>query len=174
MQLITDDWCCVFLEGGVLMESLQRYIVSVCGAAIVVSVIQVLLPKDNGLFRIVKIVCGLFLTVTMLSPMLRDRVLDMSILKGNWSDSADQFIDSGTKMAMDQKNAIIKQRTQAYILEKAESMGLSISTEVTLDPESNQPGCVVLTGNLTPYEKSVLSQYIQQNLAIPKERQQWN
>jgi hypothetical protein len=58
-------------------------------------------------------------------------------------------------------------------VDKAKAMGLDILVEVHLDDDNSIPCEVTLSGNLAPFEKSVLCDFIEDNLAITKEHQQW-
>jgi cell division protease FtsH len=70
---------------------------------------------------------------------------------------------------------IIKTKTQAYVLDKADSLGLDLEVEITVDnSELPVPVSVVLTGAAAPYAKARLSNIIANDLAVPKEAQIWN
>ena len=71
--------------------------------------------------------------------------------------------------------AIIKSKTEAYILDKAHELGLDVSADVTVEMESAYPypAFVQITGAFTPQQQETLTRYIEENLAIGKERQIW-
>ena len=70
---------------------------------------------------------------------------------------------------------IIKQNAETYILDKASSMGLDASVEVTVEGEMTYPypAAVCITANAAEAQKRQLGTYISENLAIPAERQTW-
>ena len=156
------------------MVGIRQYIFSICCSAIIVGIVQGFFQKASVLSSLTKIICGMLLAINVITPIIQIQTLDFPDIETFWFNQADQLIAEGTQLASEHKSAIIKQRTQAYILDKAASMGLSLTTDVVLNTETLQPESVVLTGNITPYEKNILTQYIQQNLAIPKESQVWN
>ena len=68
----------------------------------------------------------------------------------------------------------IKEQTEAYILDIAQSFEIQIQADVTVSREDPPvPEAVRLTGNLTAREKQQLSRRIEQELAIAKENQLW-
>ena len=74
----------------------------------------------------------------------------------------------------DQTVSIIKEKTEAYILEKAESLGLDISVEINFgEADSMVPTEVRISGPVSPYAKDQLSKTISTDLGIPEERQIW-
>ena len=53
-------------------------------------------------------------------------------------------------------------------------MDLDISVEVVLDAANDQiPSTVAIIGNVTPYAKETLSNYIENTLGIRRENQKW-
>ena len=71
-------------------------------------------------------------------------------------------------------SAIIKDRTEAYILDKAASMGLSLRVEVILSEEEiPKPITVKLWGTVPPYTKTRLRNWMEDTLGIGEEDQLW-
>ena len=71
--------------------------------------------------------------------------------------------------------AIIKSKTEAYIWDKAQELDLSVSIEVMVEADGSYPypSGVQITGAFTPQQRKTLEAYIEENLAIVKERQIW-
>ena len=71
---------------------------------------------------------------------------------------------------------IISEKTSAYILDKAESLGLSLSASVQAEDDGSgpRPVSVFLTGSAEESAKKRLTEYIEDTFGIPKERQFWN
>ena len=71
--------------------------------------------------------------------------------------------------------SIIGEETGAYILDKAEELGISCQeVQVTCAVEENgvpYPASVVVRGDMTQEEQALLSRRIEADLAIPAERQ---
>ena len=58
------------------------------------------------------------------------------------------------KAAVNAVGSIIKQRTESYILDKADAMGIEIIVQVSLDQENQRyPQCVCIQGTVSPFAK---------------------
>jgi hypothetical protein len=77
-------------------------------------------------------------------------------------------------MTTDAIRASIKARSEAYILDKAAELALSVEVEVTLsNDEIPLPVSVRVSGKASNYAKSRLQAIITQDLGINKEHQVW-
>ena len=72
-------------------------------------------------------------------------------------------------------SAIIKSKTEAYIWDKAQELGLSVSVDVAIEEDGSYPypAAVRITGQFTELQRQSLTRYIEENLAIGKEQQTW-
>ncbi len=147
---------------------------SVVAAAIVCAVAKLLIDQKSASGAVVKLIAGLLLTVTVIGPVTNIQFLDISKYIEDLTLSADVVVDTGTAYAAENTAAIIKQRTGAYILDKAQLLGADLQVDVILSEESVQRPCsVVLTGNVSPYAKQKLITIIAQDLGISEENQIW-
>ena len=157
------------------MDNIRQYLLSITAAAVICAIINALSGKKGTTSAVVKLLSGLFLTLSVISPLLNLEHLDFSLFSGDLTEQAASAALQGERMAFDAVGEIIKQRTQAYILDKAASMDLDIEVEVQLDDtDLPKPCAVAIKGTVSPYSREVLSQYIANNLAIAKEDQQWS
>ncbi len=71
--------------------------------------------------------------------------------------------------------AIIKQKTEAYIWDKAQELGLAVAIDVTVAEDASYPypAAVRITGSFSEMQRQSLTRYIEENLAIGKEQQTW-
>jgi len=114
------------------------------------------------------------MAVTILAPLISITFHDVYDYFDDLGTDAQHYVQEGKEASQDRISSIIKAQTQAYILDKADRMGLEISVEVELDDSSNPVPCgVVIRGAAAPYAKEVMRTYIEDNLGIPKEKQQW-
>ena len=73
-----------------------------------------------------------------------------------------------------EKEQVIIEETESYILSKAASQDPGFSVEVILsDGEDPIPESVVISGSLTEAEKQNLQKVLEEELAIAKENQIW-
>ena len=88
---------------------------------------------------------------------------------------ANSYVQEGVAVSKNYTADIIKTQTEAYILDKATRMGLEISVEVELNEDNGSIPCrSKITGVLSPYAKEALGSYLEDNLGISKENQDWN
>ncbi len=156
------------------MEAVRQYLLAVTAAAVVCGIAQRLLGKKGTAAGIGKMLTGLFLVFTVISPFTRLHLDDLTDFTAGIEADAADAVAAGQS---DQKKAIaesIMQRTRAYILEKAEALNLRLTVEVTLsDSGLPAPVGVRIAGSASPYAKARLQSIIENDLGIPKENQLW-
>lgn len=154
--------------------NVKNYILSIVASAIICAVARSMLNEKTSIGKIVKLISNLLMTVTILAPLVNISFRNITNYLDDITLQANQHAESGSQMAEDSVAGIIKSKSEAYILDKANSMGLEIGVEVELDDSSNTlPSGVIITGTLSPYTRQVLGAYMEDMLGIPKENQQW-
>lgn len=121
-----------------------------------------------------KLIAGIFLAFTIIRPLVN---IEFSGLM-NWSEDYNtdslKLVTAGKSQTRTALIKIISQRTQAYILDKAQALNTVLEVEVTLsDDEIPVPVKVRLAGNVSPYAKGRLQTIIEEELGIEKENQVW-
>lgn len=156
------------------MDSIGQYILSIGIAALLASVLTGLTDVKSSTGVLTRMVCGLFLAVTAIEPILD---LDFSYLTGFadvYMESAQAASAFGSDLADEARREIIKAKAEAYILDKAGLYDLQLEVEVTLDEgDIPTPESVRLSGSASPYARGRLQELISDELGIPKERQLW-
>ncbi len=156
------------------MESVREYLVGVTCAALLCGILCSLSDEKQTGGAVVRLLCGVFLCLTLVSPLSRVRLRELDISRWDLTGEAREAADLGTEYARQAEAAIIKSRTEAYILDKARQYDLDLTVEVRLSPEDPQvPEWAVLTGSISPYAKRQLQHMMESDLGIPKENQQW-
>ncbi len=155
------------------MGAIGEYLVGVTAAALLCSLVGKLgFGKLNG--GILKLLCGAFMALAVLAPWRSLRLELPSELLSDFQTMGDQAAEEGENSAREAMAEIISQQTRAYILDKAASLDMDLTVEVTLsDDEIPAPVGVTLRGSASPYGKDVLRDYIQDQLGIKKEAQIW-
>lgn len=154
------------------MELIKEYLISVTAAALICGAISSLTSKNASISKLMQLLCGLFLAITVIKPIVEvkldniDSFTDLLVVDGEIAAS------TGKEMAAEEMKRIIKERTEAYILDKAKSLGTEIEVEVIL--EDLTPAGAIITGSVSPFARSSLSTSISQDLGIPPEGQIWN
>ncbi len=156
------------------MDAIRQYLLSVIAAAIICSVIISFTDKKSGSGTMIRMLCGLFLSVTMIYPLVDVKLDDISSYFYSIEVASDDVVTDGKIAANEAVSSIIKEQTEAYILDKASSLGLSLTVSVCVGGDDiPSPVSVTLQGNASAYLKQKLCTLIQDDLAIPKEQQKW-
>ncbi len=156
------------------MDEIRQYIISVTAAALLCGIITSLLNKKESNFTIIKLLSGLFLAYTVIAPLTKIKLTDIASYSDNISASAEHYVQSGADYAYSEAASIIKERSEAYILDKAASMGLDIEVEITLgSTDPPLPASAVIKGAVSPYAIEMLQVCFLDDLGIPKENLLW-
>ena len=119
-----------------------------------------------------KLICGLFLAYTVLSPISRVDFSNLPDFSLGCMDDAKDAAAMGENLARDSMADIIKEETEAYILDKAADLHANLHVEVTVG-EDNLPTAVTLSGEASPYARRQIQAIIANDLGISKENQKW-
>lgn len=156
------------------MDGIRTYILSITAAAIISGILSSILGKKGTIGTVGTMLCGIFLSIAVVRPLAKIQVGDWSDWLNQLSLDAGYAVSDGEKIASDAMAAIIKSEAEAYILDKAASMELSLEVSVTVNNEQlPTPESVLIRGPVSPHEKNTLAQIIAQDLGIAKENQQW-
>lgn len=156
------------------MDEVKQYVISLLTAALLCSVVNVWIPSKGSGGALVRLISGILITITMISPLVNIRIQDFSDMFLEYSDSGQDYAQSGKEQAAMAMGEIIKQQTEAYILDKAACMGLDLEVEVTLsETDPIIPDTVMLKGQVSPYAKMQLISTIEDQLGIIREKQIW-
>lgn len=156
------------------MDSIKNYLISVIAAAIISGIATSIVDKKGTIGAITKLLTGLFLIITVISPL---RKLDVGMLSDYYSEysiQASHAVAQGEALAQDEITAIIKSQVEAYILDKASVLDMEIDVEVTMSgTQPSTPESVTIKGMVAPYGKQRLEQILCNDLGIAKENQFW-
>ncbi len=153
------------------MEALRQYVISVVAAAMLCGIVVRLFPHGSGK-QVGKLICGLFLAYTVLSPISRVDFSKLPDFSLRCVDEAEDAAAMGENLARDSMADIIKEETEAYILDKAADLHANLRVEVTVG-EDNLPLAVTLSGEASPYARRQIQAVIANDLGISKENQKW-
>ena len=158
-----------------MIAAMQNYLLRLIAAALLVAVAAAITPEGR-VKRVVTFAGGLLLALVLLRPAGEVDITDMSRAIARVQMEYNENATGIRAASLQVQSAIISQQAQAYILSKAEAMGLALQVQVETRAEElyPYPWAVTLTGSVTAEEKEVLARYIEENLAIPAQRQTWN
>lgn len=154
------------------MDAIKEYLLSVTAAAVICGLVTALAGKSDSVSGLLKLLCGLFMCATVIKPAVDVKLDDVYNFTEQLAVNSDLAVSRGEEMATEEMKRIIKDRTETYILDKANALGAEVEVEITL--EDVIPAGVTVTGDLSPFAKSSLAATITQDLGIPPEEQIWN
>lgn len=150
------------------MEHIREYLLSVTAVALIGGVIRSM-TGDKGL---VQLLCGIFLLLTVIRPVsdfsIRELPFDLRDLK----QDAEAVVSDGEDYAQAAMERHIKEQCQAYILDKAKVYDSSVTADFILDDSLMPVGCII-RGELSAYAREQLSEFLENDLGISREAQQW-
>lgn len=161
-------------ERGSIVEAIRQYILSVTAAAVFCGIAAKLLGKKGAIASVGRLLTGLFLVFTVISPWIKFHITDLISYADILHWDASQAVDTGKSTAEQTMKAIIKSKLEAYILDKAAVLAADLKVEVTLDDgEMALPVSVRIEGQTSPYARQSLERMIEVELGISKEEQVW-
>ena len=108
------------------MEAIRRYLFSLCAAALLCSLVRALVPKGR-MKSICSLLCGVFLAMTALSGLAGWQLTDVAEELTKMRIAAEEARTGVEIRNREALSAIIKSKTEAYIWDKAQELGLSVS-----------------------------------------------
>lgn len=133
------------------------------------------MAPDSGCGRVSRLGAGLLVIITALGPL---GSLDLVTAAQNLTYSG--YADALTTQTVDQAGntlleGLIIDSAETYILDKAQALGMDVTVELETRLRDGYPipWSVKITGTATGSQKSMLTEYITENLGIPEDRQEW-
>ena len=158
-----------------MMEWMRQWLLGVTCAAMLVGILRALLPK-GGVGAAGRLAGGLLLMIATVQPLLAldpdalaQRLTQLRLEQAAQTQQLEEF-------GGDLLEELIEEQTQAYILDKAEELGMDCQVEVTCRRQEEGvpvPDRVRVSGTFTGAQRDRLSQIIETDLAIPEEAQSY-
>ena len=146
----------------------RTYIFRLITAALLCGILHSFPSEKTTVGKIGRMLSGLVIVILMISPVTQISFKDLTWYLDDLAAQADEYATAGKIAAENSINGIIKKQTEAYIFDKAESLGLEIAVEVELNGDNNSVPCgVTIKGEASPFAKEIMSAYIEMNLGIP-------
>lgn len=155
-----------------MTELLRDWILSLTGTALI-SAAALCLTPEGRVKPVVRLLCGVCMAAALLSPLLGAALDGYPLELARYRARANAAAAEGTALRRELDRDIIERETEAYILDKARSLGAPLqsarvalrwSTEGVWLPESAE-----LVG---PY-CARLARLIEAELGIPQRAQNW-
>ena len=162
-------------EGSGLMGAIREYLISVVSVAAMCGILNSFMKGKGTVTAVIKFLSGVCLALAIASPLVNIKLSGLLSYTDILNIEAENVVTDGENKAQQAISAIIKSETEAYILDKAASLGIELEVESVLSKSQPQiPEKIILTGSVSPYAKAQLSAWIRDKLGISEEEQQWN
>ena len=156
------------------MEGLTQYIISIVVVGILSALLLHLVSKKSVSGKLLKMMCGIFMLFTLVSPLTRFSMREYIAFFDDIRWDALNITAKGETYGQDLLRQSIKEKTEAYILDKAMLLGADIHVSVSCNTtDFPKPAYVELSGNVSPYVKGKLQQIISKDIGIPEDNQIW-
>lgn len=156
------------------MEEIRGYLLKVVICGILCGISVALTANTGSMGKLVKLITGVCMLMTIVSPALQFRLGSVGSFYGKIALDADALVTEGEKISTTAMGDIIKKKTEAYILDKADSFGASLDVIVSLNNDPYPMPCAVrISGSISPYGKRQMQSIIRDDLGIALEDQIW-
>lgn len=154
-----------------MIHQIGTLVVSVTAGAIVCAIILSLFP-ESSMKSLIRVICGIFVMVTVLCPMVSVSLPNLGNIAENYIQEGKEQSLRGKKMAIQEQEKRIREELEAYILDKAALPPDQIEVRIQLDTNMI-PSAVRICANMEGEERQKLEAVIADELGIAKENQQW-
>lgn len=153
----------------------RQWLLGVACTALVLAVADSLAP-DGSVKKVCRLAGGLALLLAAVGPVLQ---LDSGILVKAMKEH--QALVQSYEETLEEQNylfyqTIIEESTAAYIVDKAEEMGISCQAEVTFSYDEDGVPCpweVTARGVWTDEARKALARLLEDDLGVPPQRQHY-
>ena len=154
-----------------MLELIRHWLVGITCAAMLVALAESLIPAGS-IRRIARLTGGLVLLAAILNPLdttalaraLTEYKLELSAYSADLEEENEILMKD-----------IIEEQSGAYIQDKAAALGIDCQVTVEADGEEEWPipQSVTVMGSLTAEQQEALERTIEEDFAIPAERQRY-
>lgn len=152
------------------MTALRSWLVGIFAAALVLCLVQALVPK--GAFeKLVRMLSGIVMVLVILRPLVQLDWESVTDIFAGAGENVQSKMDTYREDLLEEESKIIAGETAAYIAKTAGTMGITCTAEVQCEVRDGVPYPAAVRLDV-PYCRA-LSEKIASDLAIPEEEQYW-
>ena len=157
-----------------MLDIIRQWLLGITCVALVAALAESLTPP-GAVRKVGRLTGGLVLLIAMLHPLM---ALDQDALTRALTEYRLELSTYSDELEEENRSlmkGIIEERSNAYIQDKAEEMGIQcqISVEVGEEVDWPVPESVTVFGSLSEEQQAELTQAIEVDFAIPAERQSY-
>lgn len=158
-----------------MMGLVRQWLLRVACTAMVLAIVESLAPEGN-VKKVCRLAGGLALMLAVVGPLLQLDGGALSRAVAEYRSAAERYEEQ-----LEEKNnlfyqTIIEETAAAYILDKAEEMGILCQAEVTFSYDEDGVPCpweVTARGVWTEEQREAFSRLLEDDLGIPVQRQHY-
>ena len=160
-----------------MTELIRNWVLGITAAAFITAIAMAITPKGRTRAA-VALVAGLVTIVVLIAPILEFDYAAHSLHFADFQASLDLRHEEMEAASKSLQARIISERSLAYILDKAESVGL-LGLDIRIQTKTGLDGFIVpysiyLTGVYDEEQRRTLEAYLSGTFGIPVERQIWS
>lgn len=152
-----------------MMELVRSWLMGVTCAAMLLALAEILTP-EGSVKRICRLAGGVVLLLAAIGPVAKLEEADFARITGQYKNRAEEYREALDEETENLYESIIEEKTAAYIMDKAEELGMTCQVSVTVgwEPDGTpRPAAVILHGIWTKEQREALTQKISSDLGIP-------
>ena len=154
-----------------------EWVRAIAGTALICAAAMALTPKGK-VKNVLKLLCGIVLIIAMINPFLGKDLPSMSMDISEYRKEAEDIIGKTEEKKNSLSRTIIEDQLETYILDKAKSLDVELNSVEVLAKWGDE-GCwypyeVRIKADIPLREQGLISNSIESELGVPKERQYWS
>lgn len=156
-----------------MTELIRNWLMGVTCAAMLLALADSLTP-EGSVKRVCRLAGGAVLLLAAIGPVAGLEEGDLSRITGEYQTRAEEYRQALDEETENLYESIIAEETAAYILDKAEQLGVTCRVTVTVGWERDgtaRPAAVAVHGTWSQEQKAALTRVICSDLGIPEEMQ---
>lgn len=155
-----------------MIAAVREWLTSVVAVTLLVTAAQTLIP-EGSIRKIAAFTGGLALLAALLQPVLRTDLSRLDLDLEAYSKAVEERRTELEEAGKEELSSVIASRTEAYILDKAAQLGLSVTVHV--ETAAGAEGVPLpWTAEIRGGRSEALAAYMERELGIPRERQVWH
>lgn len=155
-----------------MIGALREWLTSVITLSVLLAAAQTLVP-EGSVRKIASFTGGLILMAALLQPLSEIALTQPELRPQRYRQEIEHLRQELERGEAEELEELIESRTAAYIVEKADALGVRVRARVlTQTGEDGVP--VPVSAELEGERSEALSACLERELGIPRERQVWH
>lgn len=160
-----------------IAEALRAWLNAVIYTGVICGIALMITPGGR-VKKALTVLCGAAMCVAFISPLAGIDLDGYSETLAGFKLEAEAFAAQGESYSKNLNRTIIEDECEAYILDKAENLGVQLDEVEVLAVWSDEgywyPSEAAIKGSLNQAQRERMSAYIEAELGISTDKQQWS